>query len=502
MPKFLPVLLLFTAAASSQAATPCETLASLPLPQTQITLAQLVPAGSFTPPHSEPLPNLPAFCRVAATLTPTSDSEIKIEVWLPANWNGKFEAVGNGGWSGNINYSGLAHGIARGYATASTDTGHAGGSAEFALGHPEKLTDFAYRSEHEMAVKAKALIAAFYGNGPRLSYWNGCSSGGKQGLKEAQLSPEDFNGIIAGAPANNWVALLSADMRMSVAELETPASTIPNAKLPAIHLAALQACDSLDGLTDGLIADPTRCHFDPAVLLCKGPETDSCLTPAQVRTAKTIYGPFTNPRTHRVIYPGLEPGSELGWRAFSGPAPFSISNDYFRFVVYKNPSWNFHTFDIARDVAAAEKQDRANVLKAINPDLRKFTARGGKLILYHGWSDNLIAPLNSVNYFTSVTAALGGPGKTANSVRLFMAPGMSHCGGGDGPNFIDTLTPLELWVEKGVPPDRIVASHKTGDRIDRTRPLCPYPREARYKGDGDTNDAANFTCIIPARAGR
>jgi feruloyl esterase len=496
MPKILPILLL--AAASSQAATPCETLASLSLPQTKITLAQIVPAGNFTPPNSQPLPNLPAFCRVAATLAPTSDSAIKIEVWLPAaNWNGKFEAVGNGGWSGAINYPGLAHGIARGYATASTDTGHTGGSAGFALGHPEKLIDFAYRSEHEMTVKAKAVIAAFYGSGPKLSYWNGCSSGGKQGLKEAQLYPDDFNGIIAGAPANNWVALLSADMWMSVAELETPASTIPNEKLPAIHAAALQACDSLDGLQDGLIADPTRCHFDPSVLLCNGPETNSCLTPSQVRTAKTIYSPFTNPRTHRVIFPGLEPGSELGWRAYSGPAPFSIPNDYFRFVVYQNPGWNFHTFDIPRDVAAAEAQDRANVLKAVNPDLRKFTARGGKLILYHGWSDNLIAPLNSVNYFTSVVTALGGPAETANSVRLFMAPGMSHCGGGDGPNLIDTLTPLELWVEKSVPPDRILASHKTENHIDRTRPLCPYPQEARYKGAGDPNDAANFACAAP-----
>jgi feruloyl esterase len=484
---------------SAAAAASCESLASLSLPETRITSAQSVAAGDFTPPGApQPIRNLPAFCRVAATLAPSQDSDIKIEVWMPASgWNGKFEAVGNGGWSGNIGYGALASGITRGYASASTDTGHAGGSAEFALGHPEKLIDFAYRSEHEMTVKAKALIAAFYGSGPKLSYWNGCSSGGKQGLKEAQKYPEDFDGIIAGAPANNWVALISSDMMNSVAMLKDPASRIPPPKLEILHKRAVEACDALDGVKDGLIDDPTKCRFDPAVLLCQGPETETCLTAAQVQAAKTVYGPFTNPRTHKTIYPGLEPGSELGWIAFAGTNPFAISNDYFRYVVRQNPNWDFRTFDADRDVALAEKLDHDNVLKAVDPDLRKFVSHGGKLILYHGWSDNLIAPLNSINYFNSVVPKLGGLAKTEQSVRLFMAPGMGHCSGGDGPNAFDMLTPLEQWVEDHKAPERVVASHRTGTQVDRTRPWCPYPQVAKYKGSGSTDDAANFVCSKP-----
>jgi feruloyl esterase len=483
----------------AEAATSCESLDSLSLSEGRITSAQVMAAGDFTPPSGgQPFRNLPDFCRVAATLTPGKDSDVKIEVWMPASgWNGKFQAVGNGGWSGAINYGGMATAVRHGYATASTDTGHSGGSAEFALGHPEKLIDFGYRSEHELTVEAKAIIGAFYGSGPRLSYWNGCSSGGKQGLKEAQKYPGDYDGIVAGAPANNWVALLSSDMMNSFGMLKDPAARLSPAKLALLHKAAVGACDALDGLNDGLIENPTRCHFDPAILLCKGREAEMCLTAAQVEAAKTIYGPFVNPRTHKEIYPGLEPGSEPGWIAFAGPKPFPIAADYFRYVIHKNPDWDFRTFDIERDVALAEKLDHDNVLKAVDPDLKKFVSRGGKLILYHGWSDNLIAPLNSVNYFNSVASRLGGLGKAEESVRLFMAPGMSHCGGGDGPSSFDMVTPLEQWVEQGKPPERVLASHSTGGQVDRTRPLCTYPQVAKYAGAGSIDDAANFVCAQP-----
>jgi len=500
--RCLEVLVAVSALVPSAAAVSCESLGSLFLPQTKITSAQSVAAGDFTLPQEasvpQPIHNLPAFCRVAATLVPSKDSDIQIEVWLPAaGWNGKFQAVGNGGWSGAIGYGALAGAIRHGYAAASTDTGHHGGSAEFAFGHPEKLIDFGYRSEHEMTVKAKALIAAFYGSGPKLSYWNGCSSGGKQGLKEAQKYPGDFNGIIAGAPANNWVALLSSDMMNSVALLKEPGSHIPPAKLNLLHKAAVDACDALDGVKDGLIEDPTQCHFDPAILLCKEAETESCLSTAQVQAARRIYGPFTNPRTHQEIYPGLEPGSELGWTAFAGPAPFPISNDYFRYVIHANPDWDFRTFDADRDVALAEKLDHGDVLKAVDPNLSEFVSHGGKLILYHGWSDNLIAPLNSVNYFNNVVSRLGGLEKTEESVRLFMAPGMGHCSGGDGPNTVDVVTALEEWVEQGKAPERLIAAHRSGGQVDRTRPWCPYPQVARYKGAGSIDDAANFVCTKP-----
>jgi feruloyl esterase len=484
---------------SAGAGVSCESLASLSLPQAKITSAQAIAAGNFSPGSGEqPIHNLPAFCRVAATLAPSKDSDIKIEVWMPAaEWNGKFQAVGNGGWSGAINHGGLAGAVRHGYASASTDTGHAGGSAEFAFGHPEKLIDFGYRSEHEMTVKAKAVIAAFYGSGPKLSYWNGCSSGGKQGLKEAQKFPEDYDGIVAGAPANNWVALLSSDMANTVAMLKDPASRIPPAGLALLHKAAVDACDALDGVKDGVIDDPTKCHFDPAVLLCEGSETENCLTAAQVEAARKVYGPFINPRTHEEIYPGLEPGSELGWVAFTGPGPFPISNDYFRYVVHGNPDWDFRGFDAGQDIAQAEKLDGDNVLKAVDPDLGKFVSHGGKLILYHGWSDNLIAPLNSVHYYESVVAKLGGRKRTEESVRLFMAPGMGHCGGGDGPNSFDMIPALEQWVEQAEAPMSVWASRRTGGQVNSTRPLCPYPQAAKYKGSGSTDDAANFVCVQP-----
>jgi feruloyl esterase len=479
------------------ASVSCDGLSSLSLTDAKITSAESLSAGDFTPPSAgQPIRNLPALCRVIVTLTPSKDSEIKVEVWMPmTGWNQKLQAVGNGGWSGAINYGGLASAVRGGYASASTDTGHSGGSAEFAFGHPEKLIDFGYRSEHEMTVKAKAIISAFYGNAPKFSYWNGCSSGGKQGLKEAQKYPDDYDGIIAGAPANNWVALLSSDMMNSVAMLKNPDSRIPPAKLATLHKAAVEACDPVDGLRDGLISDPTKCHFDPSVLQCKGQDTDACLTAAQVAAAKTIYGPFENTRTHKEIYPGLEPGSEPGWGAFAGSEPFPISNDYFRYVVHKNPAWDFRTFDAVQDVALAEKLDHDDVLKAVDPNLKKFVSHGGKLILYHGWADNLIAPQNSINYFNSVVSNLGGLEKTEASVRLFMAPAMGHCGGGPGPNTFDMVAPLEAWVEQGKAPDHVIASHRAGGQVDRTRPLCPYPQVAKYKGAGSIDDASNFICV-------
>lgn len=500
MHLYWKALVTFAAVVScAGAAGSCDSLGSLALPGARITAAVSIAAGDFTPgSEGQPIRNLPAFCRVAVTLTPSQDSDIKVEVWMPATgWNEKFQAVGNGGWSGAINYGGLASAVRRGYASASTDTGHSGGSAEFAFGHPEKLIDFGYRSEHEMTMKAKAILAAFYGTAPKFSYWNGCSSGGKQGLKEAQKYPEDFDGIIAGAPANNWVTLLSSDMMNTVAMLKDPASRIPPAKLALLHKAAVERCDASDGLTDGLIGDPRKCRFDPAVLLCKGTATEGCLTAAQVEAARSIYGPFRNPRTGREIFPGLEPGSEPGWVAFAGPQPFPISNDYFRYVVHKDANWDFRSFDADRDVALAEKSDRENVLKAVDPDLKKFVAHGGKLILYHGWSDNLIAPLNSVNYFESVAAQLGGVEKAEGSVRLFMVPGMSHCGGGDGPNAFDMVTPLEQWVEHGEAPESVAATHRSGGQVDRTRPLCPYPQVAKYKGTGSVDDAGSFACAMP-----
>ncbi len=308
----LGLFLLSWAFTSVVFAASCSSLTSLTLPDTTITLAQMVPPGTFSAPGAaegkasgvNPYKDLPEFCRVAATLKPSSDSDIKVEVWLPmSGWNQKFQAVGNGGWAGVISYTALADAVKAGYASASTDTGHVGGSGSFALGHPEKLIDFGWRSQHEMTVKAKAIIRAFYASAPRLSYWNGCSTGGRQGLKEAQKFPDDYDGIIAGAPANRtalglWVAF---------AVLKDPASFIPPAKYPLIHQAVLNACDAGDGVQDGLIEDPTRCKFDPKVLLCKGADGPSCLTAAQAEAARKIYTAATNPRTGQELFPSLCP---------------------------------------------------------------------------------------------------------------------------------------------------------------------------------------------------
>jgi feruloyl esterase len=383
----------------------------------------------------------------------------------------------------------------RGYATASTDTGHKGGRGAFALGHPEKLTDFAHRAVHEMSVKAKALITAYYDSAPRHSYWNGCSSGGKQGLKEAQRYPDDYDGIISGAPANYWTHLMSADLWLGLTTLKNTASYIPKEKYPMITRAVPAACDALDGIKDGLLDDPRKCRFDPSTLLCPGAEDENCLTAAQVEAAKKIYAPARNPATGAVIFPGLQPGSEMAWATVAGgPEPFSIPLDHFRYVVYENPQWDWRSFDLVRDAGLADEKDRG-LLNATDPNLKAFKARGGKLLMYHGWNDTLIAPENSINYYDSVLAAMGP--KQDGFFRLFMAPGMLHCGGGPGPNQFDAVAALERWVEAGTPPDQIIASHVTQNRVDMTRPLCPYPQVAVWKGVGSTTDAASFVCREP-----
>jgi feruloyl esterase len=465
-------------------------------------MAEAVAAGSLTlpagrggrgAPSEDVLKKLPAFCRVAATLKPSSDSDIKIEVWMPlSDWNRKYQAVGNGGWTGSIAYPAMIEAMGRGYATSSTDTGHAGGSASFALGHPEKLIDFAYRSEHEMAVKAKAIINAFYGSDPRYSYWNGCSAGGRQGLKEAQRFPADFDGIVAGAPGADWTGRASQALRVSRALHKDEAMYIPPSKYGLIHAAALDACDALDGVKDGVLEDPRRCRFDPKVLECTGSDAPSCLTPPQVESARAIYASAVHPRTKREIS-GLEPGSELGWATWGGPQPLAIASDLFRFVVFKDPAWDHTTFDFDRGFALADEIDNG-MLNALDPNLKPFFDRGGKLLQYHGWNDPQISPGNSVTYYKSVLEALGGAAKVHDSYRLFMVPGMAHCGGGEGPNSFDMVAALEQWVEQGKAPDRVVASRVRDGRVDRTRPLCPYPQVAVYKGTGSTDEAASFVC--------
>jgi feruloyl esterase len=489
------------------AAAPCESLASAALPNTTITLAQAVPAGEFTPPPGSerdlgaPVDwkKLPAFCRVAATIAPVPDSNIKIEVWLPIPgstpaWNGELEADGNGGWTGTINYKYLGAALGRGYAAAMTDTGHAGGSASFALGHPEKVIDFGYRAVHEMTVKAKAIIAAFYGQAQQRAIWNGCSAGGREGLKEAQMYPQDYDGIVAGDPIADTVGRSLGGVWMAQAVHRDPAGALTPDKYELLHKAVLEACDSLDGVKDGVIENPALCHFDPETVECKNGSTTACLTAPEVETAKKIYSGVIDSETKETVFPGLAPGSELGWGTQAGPRAFGAATDYFKYIVFQNPDWDYMTLNFGSDITRAEKAGLA--INSTNPDLSAFFERGGKILQYHGWSDQQMSAETSPKYYDSVLNKVGDAGMVERSYRLFMVPGMRHCGGGEGADTFDKIDILEQWLKTGKAPDRIVASRLEAGKAVKTHPLCPYPQTAVYKGTGSADDAANFTCQV------
>jgi hypothetical protein len=503
-------------------AADCESLVSLKLKDTSITSAKIVAAGGFTSPEgrgSVAYTGLPAFCRVQAVAKPSADSKIGFEVWLPvADWNGKYFGIGNGGFAGSIQYNLMAAAVINGYASSSTDTGHEAPAtdADWALGHYEKIVDFAYRSIHETADKSKSVIRSYYGRAAKHSYFSGCSNGGRQALVEAQRYPADYDGIISGAPANDWTHNFAGFIWDQQA-LQGDAQ-IPAAKMTAIENAALAACDSIDGVKDGVIDDPTKCHFDPLVLLCKGAESDACLTAAQIGALKKIYAGPRNSAGER-IFPGYVPGGEAGpggwsrWVTGAASQQLVFGKGFFTDMVFDNPGWDLRTFDFDRDMKITDDKS-ARLFNATEANLRPFKDRGGKLLLYHGWSDTAIAPANAIIYYESVVSKMGAK-STGDFFQLYMVPGMQHCAGGPGPNSFGTNpspTPsdsqhslsiaLDRWVEQGVAPAQVIATkYKTGANpasgVIRTRPLCPYPQFAQYEGSGSTDDAANFRCAVP-----
>ena len=522
----VPVLAQVATPAAS-AGTSCANLAALTMPNVTIKSATAVPAGPFTPPGAQAAADgqpqrgpaammLPAFCRVEATARPTSDSDIRFEVWIPPAdaWNGKFEGVGNGGYSGAIGYAAMAIGLRRGYAVASTDTGHAGDDMKFGQGHPEKVIDWAYRSVHVMTETSKLIVRIAQGKFAEHAYFVGCSSGGHEALTEAQRYPEDYDGIIAGDPANNRIRQTFAFLHSWIATHDKDGKPIiPQSKLPLLTKAAVDACDALDGLKDGLIDDPRRCHFDPARLLC--PSTSSgqapkdeptCLTAAQVESAKKTYDGVKNPRTGEQIFTGWPRGSEgfgdapgQSWRAYIMDPQEPMRVGFFKYFLFHDPNWDYRSIDWERDLAYAEQ--KMPFMAAVEKDMTPFKKRGGKLLMYTGWSDPVVPPQDTVAYYDAVVKTMGGLEKTREFYRFFLAPGMGHCSGGPGPNQFDHLTALEQWIEKGVAPDKMIATHSTGGKVDRTRPLCLYPQVARWKGTGSTDDAANFACVAePASA--
>lgn len=518
-------------AASGESA--CERLAQIKLPGAKVRSAQIVAPGAFTPPTNLPprvavdaafYKMVPAFCRVVAEATPSADSSIKIEVWMPANgenggaWNGKLQGQGNGGFAGEIAYQQLGIGVSQGYAMTGTDTGHSGTATEasWAVGHPEKVADYGYRGIHEMTRVAKAVVKAYYAKDPQHSYFWGCSNGGRQALMEAQRFPEDYDGILAGAPANFFTHLLTKALADAQATTLDPASYIPSSKLPALARAVNAACDAQDGVTDGILNDPRQCHFDAATMLCKEGDSDKCLTAAQLTALKKLYeGP--DDAKGQKIFPGYLPGAEEGsggWATWiTGSAPgksllFAFSGGYFSSMVYEKADWNYKGASVDGALKAAEKKT-ARALDATEPNLSAFKTRGGKLILYHGWNDPAISALNTINYYDEVVSKMGAA-ETEAFARLYMVPGMQHCGGGPGTDSFGQFgagtrdarhnmeLALEEWVEKSSAPAAIIAAKFDGDDaakdVKMTRPLCPYPQVAKYKGSGDTNDAGSFVC--------
>jgi len=495
MAAALAVLGFTTGIPSAFAVSECRDLALLRLPGTLITTAE-ERSGPFPAGFGPPI-ELPAICRVAGTINPA----IHFEVWLPQDYNGRFQAVGGGGLAGSISYGAMATAVGAGFASASTDTGHRSNDSLW-LADPQRLEDYGHRAIHEMTVKAKAIIDAYYGSTPEYSYFNGCSTGGRQGLMEAQRYPNDYDGILSGAPVNTFTSLHIGQLWMSHVTLKDPDATLTADDLALVNEAVMAQCDANDGVEDGVLTDPTACDFDPRDLVCRGRSNDSCLAEPQVEALERVYAGAVNPRTGAPIYPGLVPGGEsaqprnAGWAMImNGRTPFSIDISVLGGMGFENGDWDWQTFDFDQDVALIDGK-LANVLNAVNPDLRDFKAQGGKLIIYHGWNDPGVMPQRTVDYYNEIIAfadrAADGDGRafTEEYARLYMMPGMGHCRGGTGPDQADFISSLVDWVENDAAPESIIASNGDGSVA---RPLCPHPEVAVYRR-GDTNDAANFRC--------
>ena len=477
------------------AAAPCESLKSVSIPNVTITSAQLVAAGPFVQPGgqgngpTQAAQPIPAHCRVKLVLKPSSDSHINAELWLPsADWNGKFMAVGNGGFGGSIQgYGEMQVALRRGYATAGNDTGHTaadGPNGMFALGHPEKIVDFSHRALHEMTVTSKRLVDEFYGKAPQLSYYKGCSTGGRQGVMAAQRFPDDYDGIIAGALANRHIHMHTAGVSRNIELARHPEGAIPPAKAEMVSKALMNACDQYK---EGFVNNPRSCSFDFSKLACSGEDTENCLTAAQMKTVETFYGGVKNSKGELIFsgqalsnpLPPLSPPTGLPGGGY----------DTVRIWGFQNENYDWKSFNLDRDMPIIDA--KVGFVDATDPDLTKFKAHGGKLLLYAGWGDTGITPENTVAYYESVGDKMG---KKQDVARLFMVPGMGHCRGGVGPNTFDTIGALEAWREKGTMPAEITAFNPESGL---SRPLCAYPQYAKYNGTGNMKDAANWKCTAP-----
>ncbi len=499
---------------SQSAPQPCldSSLANLRLSGANIHSVSPIPANGYVPQgQNAAIPQLPAFCLVKGDARPTSDSLINFELWIPATgWNGKFVVTGNGGYSPVLRRGDMAYAIRQGYAVMGGDTGHQvsdPNSMDWGVGHPEKIRDWGSRSIHAITGPGKSVIATLQGKPVARSYYYGCSTGGHQGYAEVQRYPGDFDGVIAGAPGNNRVALNAEFLWRFQSNRKPNSSTLilTPAKASLITAKAVEACDTLDGVRDGVIADPRQCtkeKFNVASLQCRGADGADCLTAEQVTAAQKIY---EGPRNSKgPIYPGPMVGTESAWPSYWGTTD-AVRADFWGLWHFNDQKWNSWTFNYDTDYAAALAR-LGPLVDQVNPDLSTFKARGGKLIAYHGWGDAVVSALDTIDYFEQVRKRQGE--STSSFFRLFMAPGLAHCQGGAGPTVFgnhgnqapnptpenDLLMALDRWVERGVAPDAIIASQVSGTTVTSTRPICVYPAKAVYKGSGSTSDAANFMC--------
>ena len=471
----------------------CESLAMVALPNTTIESAAVDSSNS-------------GICRVtAATTHPPAGDKVTIWIAIPtSNWNGRFVGEGGGGFSGGS--AGAVNApVALGYASGSTDTGHAGGSGSFALdsnGHLnwQSIRDNAHVGIHDMTVTGKALTQAMYGAGPKYSYWYGCSTGGRQGLMEAERYPQDYNGIVAGAPAINWPKLIMQSIWGTVQEIAAN-NPVPPCKLAAATAAAISACDAIDGVKDGVIEDPERCHYDPKELI--GTSAGECGTFTQA-DADIIRKIWEGPRRldGSPLWYGQTRGADLA--ALAGTRgtppkvqPFTFTNDWLKYWITENPQFDASTLtpEAYQRYWDQSVEEFGTVIGTDNPDLSAFRDRGGKVIWWHGGADQLITPDGSIDFYKRVLQRMGGAQKTSEFLRFFLAPGVGHCGGGAGPSPYGQLDAVLSWVEDSKAPASLTAARRdqTG-AITRSKPLCQYPQVAKYKGSGSTDEAANFTC--------
>lgn len=465
-----------------------------------------------------PIPDLPAFCRVVGTVSTQPGEHVGIEVWLPtSSWNGRLEGVGNGGFGGVIVYSALAAGLQRGFATANTDTGHTGGTSG-QIGQPLpwaqnklELLDWGHTSIHLMTVSAKQILRRFYGHDASYAYYDGCSTGGAEGMEEAEFYPSDYDGIHAGSPGQDYSHLMMSFLWGGLLPAKNAAATLPQTALNLLNNAVLQQCGGPQAVADGFLLDPGDCHYDPAKLLCKaGRNPTTCLTQPQAEEARTLYSPVTDPVTGLDLYPGFARGGEETWSLIQGALVGAFAQPLLANTVFDNPNWDWTTFNFGSDAFLVD-QKLSPSINATNPDLDGLRRHRSKLIVTQGWADALNAETLPIEYFNSVVINQQSLAGTLNFYRLFMAPGMSHCGGGPGPNTIggsappvevnpqrDVVAALEAWVERGVAPKELISTKFVNDNpasgVERELPLCPYPQVINYIG-GDTTKASSYQCV-------